>query len=872
MVIFLAVMEKALEQIQHIEAAGTNTSAAVCKSIQLCSYIGCGNPVTLYDFLGGCSCDIECTHFGDCCWDYESSCGGVSESPGFGFGGMGGFGLGGFGTGGITSVGNGDNFEIPDTVGSDVLECISAKKYSYRFVVRCPRKWEDANLRGKCEAPPSHTDVLSLIPVALGTKVTFANTYCALCHGVGTKNLTTWSVDIYCGSDIPDEDTSQRLERFKQGLCNYSYDDTVFRTTGPYLRHCRLDMINECPDDFENIAISEACQSFRAPILKSLSDPGYSNMYCLECNHPNHNYSDFAVCTTEVPAANIPPAGFPLTILVNFQDGSGIQVKVDNSMLNVETEECPPDYVYDSFARFCRALTCADGYVLREGKCTWEVTCTHGVPGLDFQIPGYLSGVCHSLDKITEVRNCIGRSFEISTDKLILLSSNASYFDTGYCIHSGANESLLLQFQISESLSFSELGNHLYQFRNISATLCGVGNMIYHVSCEDHEGFCHTGWKSLGNEDIEIVNEGNTSHVVFSGEMAKERYQPRAVRRAAHAELGVVPKDDGFINESVQICGDYREKSIARVVNQCLMVTFNASEFISVQNGNETMMLHIKSQQLFGTSEYELTDMGEIQVCSFFADTHGVGVTSTSEILEYSAVQSILSTLCVTVSMASLLTSFSAYVIFPALRKLTNNKLVMALCLFLLISQLLTVVGSYAAKYPSVCKFISVVTHFSWMSVFALTNSLAYDLQHTFGYKNSFSFAQSSLRSLIRYIIYVPGASLCVIVPCLCVDLATDSKLLDYTFADQCWMGDHLARFMAFGVPLIIFLAINIILFSYTAVGIWSGHQNAKKVGRKNLRPSFQERFDLLKIYMKVIKSTGKTFLRIYILTQSCLT
>ena len=169
-------------------------------------------------------------------------------------------------------------------------------------------------------------------------------------------------------------------------------------------------------------------------------------------------------------------------------------------------------------------------------------------------------------------------------------------------------------------------------------------------------------------------------------------------------------------------------------------------------------------------------------------------------------------------------------------------------------SQLLTVVGSYANRYPLACKFISVVTHFAWMCVFALTNSLAYDLQHTFGYNKSFSFAQSSFKSLIRYIVYVPSISLCVIIPCLCVDITTGSERLDYTYADQCWIGDHFARFIAFGVPLIFFLTVNIILFSCTAVGIWSGHQNAKKVGRKNLRPSFQERFDLLKIYIKVTK------------------
>eukprot|EP00057_Strongylocentrotus_purpuratus_P018178 XP_011672652.1 PREDICTED: uncharacterized protein LOC105442336 [Strongylocentrotus purpuratus] len=829
----------------------------ICREFQMCAYIGCG-AANWYGEISRCSCDDVCERFADCCWDYQSAC----QTGG---GGDGGDGFGIFDPPGFSDPfgPEEEKFDMPASVRPDMYSCFSTRKENYLFVSRCPPAWDGSDSQARCENTTDFSDPLIFVPVSLGTQVTFRNVYCAICHGVQPANLTSWPVDFHCSDDkILPLDIDEMLDRIRSGMCNHTIDDANKISRTPAYRPCAVDVISKCPEDFVDNGIAEACAGFIAPLQPPETQSVFANGYCVACNLPDLSYSEFIPCISVEVGDAVPPAGFPLTVLVDFKGNNGIQFKANRDVVKQETVECQVGAVFDSLAGICRSLSCATGLSLQDGECTWNVRCVGNRVGIELSGFNIKNRECVSFQEAQGMMKCLADILELSLDDVFLVRANP---DVDQCIAQDVNETLKVEIHVK--MSYSKMSKMVTSSSRVHT--CGASVLQFKVLCSDEDRPCQYGWTNVDyGKDVSMVSIDQTTYLTFRGFHATQRYKSVEVRRTAEFQRS---QENGTISlqEIVQICSDPTGNATdPRLGNlPCPIITMNASEFHQVHIGDDTILVHLESSRNFTESEFRIGDTGNVLVCSFLSERSGIlNVTTPEEFLLYSDTQSILSTVCVTLSLISLTVTLSTFIMFPSLRKLTNNKLLFMFCIFLFLAQLLTVVGSYASPIPKLCKVVSATTHFCWIAVFAITNSLAFDLHHTFGYNQSFTFAQTSLKSLVRYLVYVPGVSLCVVIPCVCIDVITDSQVLDYTYGDLCWVGDDLMRLLAFGVPMAVLLAINVIFFSYTAIGIWKGHQNAKKVGRKNMRPSFQERFDLLKIYIKVSTLMGFTWATAFII------
>ncbi|XP_063956586.1 uncharacterized protein LOC135154375 [Lytechinus pictus] len=828
--------------MEYIQANNTNMTIGICSEYHSCSNLGC-------NYVAGfstCSCDNACEHFEDCCWDYQSLCQN-KDTGGFGFG----FGFG-FGMSGYVDHQNMETMEVPDSVRPNMVSCVKAKTASYWFVTRCPSKWNSSDTKPRCEDTASFTDdLLTIVPVSLERRVTFRNVYCAICHGFQSANLTSWPVLFNCSDgSVPPSDTDEMLDRIRRGVCTYTFDDkSTFRRTPAY-REC-FNEVRSCPENFADDAIADACVGLglRAPLTLSRKMPYFFNEYCLKCNLPDRHYSEFTSCFHYIRGEGTTPIGFPISLLVDFKGNDGIHFKVDENFVQQKTVECEEGAVFDILSGICRSLSCRNSLSLLDGECTWAVGCNGNRVGIEFGGLNNSIRECALFQENQGLMKCLTEFLGISLDDVSLVRV---YPDVDQCIAQDVNPKLTVEVQVDMSYST------LVKIINTSSRghLCGASVLQFQLYCSDEDIPCQFGWMDVKyGQDVSEVTLNKKTHLIFRGHHAAQKYKSVEVRRTAQLQRSHVNATVS-IREVVQFCVDRIENATdpVSVTLSCPIITMNASEFRQLHIENQTILVHLVSGMQFNESEFGISKTGSIQVCSFSSENSGViNINSSVEFLQYSDSQSILSTVCVTVSLISLVVTLSTHIMFPSLRKLTNNKLMMFLCVFLFLAQILTVVGSYAYPFPILCKIVSATTHFCWLAVFATTNSLAFDLHHTFGYNRSFNFAQTSLKSLIRYLVYIPGVSFCVVIPCLCIDAITHSEVLDYSYGGLCWIGDDFMRFMAFGIPMAILLAINLIFFFHTALGIWKGHQNARKVGRKNMRPSFQERFNLLKIYIKIV-------------------
>lgn len=84
-----------------------------------------------------------------------------------------------------------------------VLECRKAPSsinkdiYGYVMVSTCPLTWSDAQIELACMSTNYSADPASAVPVVdVVTSLTYANIYCAMCHGK-SDNLRLWDVQIW---------------------------------------------------------------------------------------------------------------------------------------------------------------------------------------------------------------------------------------------------------------------------------------------------------------------------------------------------------------------------------------------------------------------------------------------------------------------------------------------------------------------------------------------------------------------------------------------------------------------------------------------------------------------------------------------------
>ncbi|XP_072166366.1 uncharacterized protein [Diadema setosum] len=521
--------EDTLATIRNV--SDSNLDVMVCKSSQLCSRKGCGTQVSLYDHLGSCSCDKDCKVFNDCCWDYTSVCQNSNHDVSDQSGGTGVLGIGGSfgiasesGTAGSSSLSTRDvafleGYEIPDTVKPEYMSCLPAKVFSYNFVTRCPEDWPPfSEERTKCELLPDVNDTLTIVPVSLGGAVTFKNVYCALCHGVSPPDLTGWKVNIHCGTDVQEDETNVIMERYRRGMCTLRFDDDSVRCdTCSALRHCFASEIRTCPTHYEGLVVKEGCERFRAPFAdyrkQETYENIYRNMYCFECNNPNHTSSGVETCISPTVITRAPIAGFPLTILVNFQDRNIVRVNNDGGVVQDENELCGKGQVFDVFNGVCRTISCSPGYQLLKGQCAMEVNCD--TAKFSFEISYRVQNLtqCDSIVHVERVTDCLAHTVGIPVENISFVPPPSNDSIANFCFPPPADVNPFLRYKIETVLSVADSIRRIVSLTTQHESVCDGHGLQYHVICSTaHENIeCSGDWSPLAtaiNMALKMVGDG----------------------------------------------------------------------------------------------------------------------------------------------------------------------------------------------------------------------------------------------------------------------------------------------------------------------------------------------------------------------------
>ncbi|KAI1292216.1 G-protein coupled receptor Mth2 [Halotydeus destructor] len=309
-----------------------------------------------------CACDNQCPAYDDCCIDFKGPRDG----------------------------------QLP------MIETWSCERYgglgSFYVKANCPVDWREGHTKKLCEGRPDASDPVSGIPVTVGLgvtepPVTYKNAHCALCNGVSTEKQLYWGLRVQCdGLDVYNSTYGNLTAEFIQDNLVYLELEKQWALvlTYPYLcevspvppepvletlRICHENLVKECPDEWADDHVREACASYQAIVYtREAKAKKFRNAHCAQCN--GHNTTGL-LCLPMASREAIIGRNRPLnafSILLDMNPGQS-SASGHSSAVGHKHVCSGQSQVYDPFFKRCRTLVCdSDKFTLVNGTCVTVMT------------------------------------------------------------------------------------------------------------------------------------------------------------------------------------------------------------------------------------------------------------------------------------------------------------------------------------------------------------------------------------------------------------------------------------------------------------------------------------------------------------------
>ncbi|XP_072031883.1 uncharacterized protein [Amphiura filiformis] len=801
-----------------------------CEDAHSCTH-GCPSQPT------ACQCDELCHLFDDCCRNVSCN----SD---------------------VTSIPEFDQLGIT----LDQINCIKpvipgtmTNLYNGIFMVD---KCDDfaSPLAKNCHTP-NETDVQSFVPVSEKTYfISFRNVYCALCNDILLDDLIWWTLKADCDETVDDvlQDSLKNVNSFAATLnvisnfcpLSFNHPNTETKTLGNRVCYPNVVDSKSCSSNASQDQVNK-CEEYPEYVMEEIysSEPTiYRNIECFLCQQLFINYNDYRVeliCDiSDIPVIYViyikgilpgprPTEGVapgfggirPISVIVDFNSQKGVTLKVNNTVVTVQTVTCQANEVYDPFVDQCRVLRCLTGYALRGDRCVIDSSNVECNGLAEFDISA-LNPRCSQNGSNRITSDCL---------KEIYFSSFIIVNETIECSGTDQGQYTLKTEYPGHFEDLENIYDAIFLFDNSSKqNSCNVTNFTVSIVCEPLLPDCSNTTSFTG---ISVENTNNDTYI--------------ATDNARYPFLGGV-LSLSYVSETEKFIKSITAEICQTELFSCSLIILNASLFT---NYSSNELVYESTGKLFSKNEYMYTSDGQIQVCSFLERNGTRNITETITFLAYDTPQTILSVVGCTISMLALLFTFVTYCVFSSLRS-RAIKAIMSLVAAMFTAQLVFLFGAGRISNSITCTFIAALLHYLWLCTFTWSTVLSFDLNRTFSTKMALTYVEKK-RIGYKYLLHGWGSPMLVIIPCLVLHLCACSDVpFQYGNESACWIYNQYANLVVFGGPLMICMLVNLILFCNT---MWSIHSTKSKTRAVS---SHKHQFkDELLIYARIATLMGFTWI-----------
>ena len=267
---------------------------------------------------------------------------------------------------------------------------------------------------------------------------------------------------------------------------------------------------------------------------------------------------------------------------------------------------------------------------------------------------------------------------------------------------------------------------------------------------------------------------------------------------------------------------------------------------------------------LIRRGEYYVTANGTVRVC-------GHGIIGESKNI-FDKIDKHISLVFNLVSICAVFATLITYTLFKDLRNLPGlNLMCLATSIFTsrvnisfsiladLINSLIQVtflLGERGSLSQSGCSLVAIIIHFTNLAIFFWTNVMAWDIYKTFGQRTVLSHIRPKEIHFPRYFAYGFGVPTVIVTFAAAINFSgfIPSFSVEYGKDGRCWIGNSLAIFVFFILPMIYVFITNTIFYLLTVSSI-----NYVSSVTQSSRNGDRGRSDLF-IYLRIFVILGITW------------
>ncbi|ESO99944.1 hypothetical protein LOTGIDRAFT_158106 [Lottia gigantea] len=645
-----------------------------------------------------------------------------------------------------------------------------------KYVTECPKDFRDGEPLPKCvETSPDNWRSMQVVSDP-DTNVTYRNKYCAECHGVDSPALK-WDIGIYCERDPPKPPFNRKedvyLAAVKEQSCQIEFirpDSIPFRPCGNTVSYPRICNATGLWGVYDPL-IERGCLTFPENQVRY-----HTNIFCYMCN----TYLSWEVVKAE--AVGREPNVFRVTLTSLLELGEDDEDDSDAT----DDDMCQ---VTDPYTCDCRNPSCSEEKEYKDGKCksVYKVARSHL-----YTLNLYGRLVFNESDLRPDIESDFLGKFMYRMESFNVVIYLCTYKPT-YVSSCGQNTSMTILFTFVCRLYFREPRN---------------------TDVFEQEMF------SLIDNDLNLTMQYQSLKLAF-GPVENNFFRMNIDDKSSCKDYPMYLRQITTLDYSQDVnIESFRNVELTRLLS-CPRVHLSVDETI-LSTDNKTLTIKATNKTI-ATPDFSQDGEGRFIVClddyldaeveKLNCDFDRLTANTTKTSPKITAL-GILSGICTCLSVLFLLITLVIFCLFKSMR--TSIGLgIMALCLSLLVAQILFEFGAEQTEIKWVCEMIGIATHFSWLTSTFWMNVCTVSLF----YKLNFPMESRhiSKRKMMAYsILYCFGCS-AMIIGALALGSWLNDGSLGYG-GSSCYISGSNGRRLGFALPVGLLVLTNIILFAWTFI------------------------------------------------------
>ncbi|XP_062571700.1 G-protein coupled receptor Mth-like [Saccostrea cucullata] len=248
----------------------------------------------------------------------------------------------------------------------------------------------------------------------------------------------------------------------------------------------------------------------------------------------------------------------------------------------------------------------------------------------------------------------------------------------------------------------------------------------------------------------------------------------------------------------------------------------------------------------FYHNQFSITKGSAVRICaSDYMSYYSLppSITPTLNLLQ------ILTIISTSVSLVSLVITFTMYCILKNLRSIPGQNL-MCFVFSLFFAQLFTLIKSPFTYDDVACTTVGILTYYFWLSTFTCATSSCIHMFRVFACDAKFNNTNPCNRIILAYIFFSYLTPLVLVSVTIGFQVTFSASHLTGFGGTACFIDGGRKKLLIFIIPISVFCFVNVILFSVT----FSKIQRSPKIENGPSR-------NYLSIYLKLFLLTGLTWI-----------